>query len=177
MKKLVLIMVLVFVASLSVMAWAETTKEETGLDKDAAYIDKSSGTPEGEKMVMGNLKKDFKVDDAVITGLRNQKLGYGEITIVLAMAQKMPGGITDANTSKIMSMRQGPPVMGWGQIAKEMGFKLGPVVSSVHKVEKATRKDMGKMEKAGKHEKMEKPGKMEKMERPAKPERMENKVR
>ncbi len=171
MKKLLFAFIVVFMSSIAVVAMAKT-KEETRLDKNAAAIDKDAGTPGGEKTVVQRLEKTFNVNDTQINSLRSQKLGYGEITIVLAMAQKLPGGITDANIKTIMSMRQGPPKEGWGEIAKKRGFKLGSVMSPVEKVEKASHKDIEKAEKAQKGEKTERPEKMEKPERPERPEKM-----
>jgi hypothetical protein len=159
------------------------TKDEQKLTQTSAEVDKDATQPEGQKAVESRLKSEFKVDDARIQGLRDQKLGYGEISIALALAQKMPGGITDANMKTIMSERQGPPVMGWGQIAKKEGVKLGKVISKVRSVDAAARKHEkaeGKRqdkkeeraEKAGRHERAERaerPQRAEKAERPENP--------
>jgi Skp family chaperone for outer membrane proteins len=151
----------------------------------AAELDKDAAKPYGEKLVTEKIKTEFKVDDARVQGLREQKLGYGEISIALSLAEELPGGITDANVQKVMAMRQGPPVIGWGKIAKDLNLKLGPVISGVKKmsaeVRKQERKD-AKMEKKGaeknekqermeKHERNEKTERMEKTERPDKPGR------
>lgn len=120
------------------------------------------------------LKADYKVDDARIDGLRERKFVDSEIEKVLAIADKMPGGITDENVDAVVALRQGPPVMGWGQIAKKQGFTLGSVLgkgsekAAVKKSEKAE-----KTEKAAKPEKAERPEKAarpEKVERPERPE-------
>jgi hypothetical protein len=165
--KRILFIVMIVLTGLTTTAVLAQTKEEARLDKDASAIDKEAGTPQGEQVVVQRLEKEFNVDEARISGLRTQKLGYGEIAIVLAIAsQKMTGGITDANIKTIMTMREGPPKEGWGEIAKKLGFKLGPTISSVEKLEKAAHNDMEKAEK------MEKPERMEKSERPERPERM-----
>ncbi len=168
MKRMLFIFIVVFIG-LTATSVSAQTKEEAKLDKSAAAVDKDASTPQGEKAVIQRLEKEFKVDDARINDLRGQKLGYGEISIVLAMAQKMPGGITDANIKTIMSMREGTPKQGWGEIAKKLGIKLGPTISSVENVEKGAHKDLEKAEKTEGSEKMEKP---EKMERPERPQRM-----
>ncbi len=162
MKRILFIFMIVL-AGFTATAVLAQTKEEARLDKNAAAIDKEASTPQGEKTVVQRLENEFKVDDTRISGLRSQKLGYGEIAIVLAMAQKMTGGITDANVNTIMSMREGTPKQGWGEIAKKLGIKLGPTISSVEKFEKGVHKDM---EKAGKMERSER------MERPERPEKM-----
>lgn len=172
MKKALLVFLSVFfMAFLTAASWG-ATNEEGRLEKEASAIDKKAGEPQGEKAVVDRLEKEFKVDEARIKSLRDQKLGFGEISIVLAMAGKMPGGINDANVNRIMSMRQGPPKEGWGEIAKKLGFKLGPVISEVKKVESG--KGIEKGEK-GKEMKEEGKGKTEehgeKPQRPEKPER------
>lgn len=127
-----------------------------------------------EQTVPGErLKSDYKVDDARINGLRDKKYGYGEIKKVLALAEKMPGGITDENVNKITALRDGPPKMGWGQIAKQQGVQPGKAAGKVtgkggEKAEKA-----GKPEKAEKAEKAQKPEKAEKPEKAARPEKSE----
>ncbi len=121
-------------------------KVEKKLDTDITAINKMGSREEGRTAVVERLEKEFKVTDAQITSLRDQKLGYGEISTVFALAQKM-GGINDTNLSKIMALRQGTPVMGWGEVAGKLGLKLGPVVSSVHKVETSSHREIAKMER------------------------------
>ncbi len=120
------------------------------------------------------LKSDYKVDDARIDGLRDKKYGYGEIKKVLALAEKMPGGITDENVNKIVALREGPPKMGWGQIAKQQGVHPGKLTGkggekSAEKAEKHEKSE--KHEKHEKHEKAEKLEKAEKPEKAARPEK------
>jgi len=152
----------------------EKTKDEKKLDSAAVELDKDAAQPLGEKAVAERIKTEFKVDDARVQGLRDQKLGYGGISIALGLAQELPGGITDANMEKVMALRQGPPVTGWGNVAKQLGLKLGPVTSRMKKVSAEARKKVKaekvKMEKNAK-ERGEKRDKMDKPERPEKAER------
>lgn len=179
MKRIFLIFMAVFITGVAATAWAETSKEETRVEKDASDIDRDGGRADGEKRVVERLEKQFKVDESTITGLRDKKLGYGEIAIVLAMADKI-GGVNAANINKIMAMRQGTPREGWGEIAKKLGFKLGPVISSVEKVRSEAHRDIekaehdrGKEEKHERSEKRERSEKHEKAERIDRPERVE----
>ena len=173
MKRVFLIFMAMLIAGINTAAWAEASKEEARIEKDASALDKDTNKPEGEKMVVQRLEKEFNVDDTRIKSLRDQKLGYGEIAIVLTMAEKLPGGITDATVNKIMSMRQGPPVEGWGKIAMKLGFKLGPVISKVERVKAEAHRDIEKVhrEKVEKLEKKEKHEKVEKIERHERPGR------
>jgi hypothetical protein len=154
-----IIKVLVLSLALLGAAWAAESKEEMNLQKDAAAIDTTAGNAQGEKMVTQRLEKDFMVTDAQVQGMRDKKLGYGEIAIVLSLCQKMPGGATDANIQQVMAMRQGPPTMGWGNVAKKLGTKLGPAVSQVRNVHREVNREM-KHEVGGDKEHMEKHGDM-----------------
>lgn len=172
---LYLSVVLAFCAASFAAAAEGSSKDEQKLEQTSSDLDRDAAPPEGQKAVESRLKSEFKVDDARVQGLRDQKLGYGEISIVLALAQKMPGGITDANVQAIMSQRQGPPVMGWGQIAKKQGVKLGQVISKVKSVDAAARKhertESKKREKG--EERAERAGRPERPERPERAERHE----
>ncbi len=152
LASLTMVTALLFFMSGVTTARADTDSDEKKLDTEVTTLDKDAGAAEGQKVVIGRLEKEFGVTDTEIQSLRDKKLGFGEITIVFSLAQKLPGGITDANISKIMTLREGPPVMGWGEIAKKLGFKLGPVVSNVKKIAKASHKEIEKAE----HEKINK---------------------
>ena len=75
--------------------------------------------------------------------------------------------------------------MGWGRIAKELGFKLGPVVSAAQHVRNELRKDFHPVKsvapKAEKPEKtvgrVEKPARPERVSRPERPVRPERAAR
>ena len=96
------------------------------------------------------LAKEFNVSESLIDSLRKQKLGYGEIRHVLTIAEQMPGGINDANTKKIMDMRQGGAHKeGWGRIAQELGAKLNPKNKENEHAENHENKNAENHENAG----------------------------
>ena len=179
MKKILMAVLMAAAVFVSFNAWAADT-DEGRADKESTEIDERASKPNGEKPVVDRIEKEFHVTDAQINDMRAKNLGYGEITIALALAQKLPGGATQANIDKILAMRQGPPKEGWGEIAKKLGFKLGPVVS--HE-EKMNRREEGKEMRRERHEgkkgermeekreKMERPEKNERPDRPERPER------
>jgi hypothetical protein len=134
----VLVLMVVMIGS----AWALETTEEKNLSKETTEINKTADSSQGQTVVVGRIEKEFSVTDAQIKDLRNQKMGYGEISIVFSLASKMPGGITDANIQEVMTLRQGPPKMGWGEIAKKLGTTLGPTVSQVKNVNSETHQEM-----------------------------------
>lgn len=144
MKRSLYTIISVLVLSLTMLgaAWAAESKEEMNLRKDADAIETTAGNAQGEKIVTQRLEKDFNVTDAQLQGMRDKKMGYGEIAIVLSLSQKMPGGATDANIQQVMTMRQGPPTMGWGDVSKKLGTKLGPAVSQVRNVHREVNREM-----------------------------------
>ncbi len=152
MKRFTFSMAAIIVLSLVTFgaAWAAQTAEEKNLDKESAEISKTAGKAQGATVVTARLEKEFGVTEAQIQGLRDKKLGYGEIAIVFSLAQKLPGGITDANISQVMALRQGPPTMGWGAVAKKLDLKLGPTVSQVKSVNKETHREMSREAKGEK---------------------------
>jgi hypothetical protein len=157
MKRSMYMIISMLVLSLTMLgaAWAAESKEEINLRKDAAAIDTTAGHAQGEKVVVQRMKTDFSVTDAQVQGMRDKKMGYGEISIVLSLCKKMPGGATEANIQQVMTMRQGPPIMGWSEVAKKLGTTLGPAVSQVRNVHREVNREM-KHETGGDKEHMEK---------------------
>ena len=129
----------------------------------------------------------------MVENLRAAKQGWGEIGIRLALAQELTK--VDAKTyptmadalAKVGDLRAGGK--GWGAIAKELGFKLGPVMSEANRVrhelrtaEKGSEARSQKLEKElrkgegdrGTHlQKTEHPGHLSRPERPERPQRVE----
>lgn len=137
---LCLSLALVFCAASIASAAEGLSKNELKLQRVSSDLDKAAIEKEGRKTVEKRISSEYNVDADRVKGLRDQKMGYGEISIVLALAQRMPDGITDKNVQSILALRQGPPVMGWGRIAKEQGVKLGKMIRSVKRVGSSVRK-------------------------------------
>ncbi|MBI4342048.1 MAG: hypothetical protein HY599_01630 [Candidatus Omnitrophica bacterium] len=104
-----------------------TTPPDTSPPAEGAdtTIDEEASTPAGAQRVTERLAAEFNVETETIQSLREQQLGYGEIHHALSLAKQMPGGVTQENIDQVMAMRQDSQ-MGWGQIAQELGTKLGP---------------------------------------------------
>lgn len=136
----------------------------------------------------------------------NGAMGWGEVNITLSLAQALidsgaatdlqsaltgttttvtnPDGTTTTTTAGgVLAMRADG--MGWGQIAKELGFNLGKLVSAGNKNAKATdaaaanaeRASKAKSERAAKADKAErasgKPDRVVKAERPSRPDKVD----
>jgi hypothetical protein len=161
----------------------ELTAHGQKIDKTSASADSKHVT---DKIVEQWKGTQFKFDAADTTSrqltaadvqnLRQRKLGYGEISILLALAAKQDG-TSPKSVNEILAMRQ-TDKMGWGNVAKALGYKnLGSVNKSVKATEAGVERvsQIDKTEKAGKPEKVEKIEKVEKPERVRveKPERVE----
>ena len=175
---------LILITAVGVPAWARTDADEAQLETVGKDIDQSAASSAQTNKIQ-TLSKQFNVDPGVVENLRAKKQGWGETTIELAMAQHLMQ--TDATTyptmadalNKIATLRGDK--MGWGKIAKNLGFRLGPVVSDAMHTRNELRKE-ARMDKpprsgtSGKAEKVEWAGRPERggrLERPARPEKAE----
>ncbi len=166
---------LFLIMAMAVPVWARADADETQLETVKKEIDQST-TSSAQKEKVQTLSKQFNVDPGVVENLRANKQGWGETTIELAMAQRLMQ--SDAKTyptmadalNKIVSLRD--QKMGWGKIAKDLGFKLGPVVSAAMHTRNELRKEsrMEKSQAAQKGENAGKPDKPTKAEKIGRPE-------
>jgi hypothetical protein len=155
---------------------AETEADESAVQQEEAALDKSA--TEGNAPRTDQLAKQFGVEPAQVDALRG-KTGWGGTTIQLAMAQNLvktdPTNYPTMNEAlaKVEALRA--EGKGYGAIAKELGFKLGPVVSAARHARNEMRHDARHQHMHEKHpHRGERPQKMErapKAERPPKAER------
>lgn len=196
MKRTMVASILVLGVSASmghgVLAQTTSTPEEATLRTTQQALDTESAG-RSTKSHAEALAKQFKVEPQLVENLRTAKQGWGEIGIRLALAQELMK--VDSKTYPTMTealARVGDlraEGKGWGAISKELGFKLGPVVSEanrvrqelraeaktagsdVHKPDKDPRKtDDGRMQKSEPAEHLSRP---DRPERPQRPERVE----
>lgn len=117
-------------------------QEEKAAAETAGDINAAAKSEGGEK-VRTRLMKQFGVDEGRIRAMREEgEMSYGEISLALSLAKGMEGGINDDNIAEITALRKSQPKMGWGQIARELGQKLGPAISETRKMSAGMRKDM-----------------------------------
>jgi hypothetical protein len=145
-------------------------------------IDKAANRATPEQVVdkiVGEFKgKSFTFDaggtprplaESDVRALR-QKLGFGEISILLALANQSGKSVSD-----ILAMRQSGE--GWGELARDLKLKnLGSVIRSVKATEKGV--DRAALQRSDRREdrletaaKPDKPERMERPERPMRPEK------
>lgn len=124
---------------------------------------------------------------------RDGTMGYGEIYIALSLAKAYAeaNSITiEAALTKVLDLRADGA--GWGNVAKAVDLRLGPVVSQMRSGNEKLAREIGRRDKKGadaergdrgaksdrppraeRKQKPERPERPEKAERPEKPERPE----
>jgi hypothetical protein len=149
-------------------------KAPADLDTTVTDVDRERG-PAQDPNRAANLSKEFDVPVEKVTALRSDKKGWGAITAELALAQQLAARepktypTTSDALVKIEAMRNDH--MGYGKIANELGFKLGPIVSAVHRQDvhaRTNRVEPRPDSKAG-----ERPARLDRPEHPDHPERIE----
>jgi hypothetical protein len=167
---------LLFIGLLGAPVWAQTDADQARVDTIAKNIDKDTASKAASTQVQV-LSKEFNVTPKTVEDLRT-KQGWGGVTIELAMAQhltqtdlKTYPTMTDA-LQKIDTLRADKE--GWGKIAKDLGFKLGPVISAAEHTRGELIRDLhqDRVQKGEKIERAERPDRPQRPERPERPERM-----
>ena len=110
---------------------ASTGAVEARLGRDVAYLNRLGKTPEGERSLTLSLERRFRADDSRINEMRRARLGYGDISVVLALASDLQGGITRTNVEKIVALRRSSRFDGWPRIARSLGLRLESVVLQI----------------------------------------------
>lgn len=101
----------------------QVTKQE--IDEDAA------GRPEA--LQMEAVAKQFRIDPHLVEDLRARKLGWGEITIQVVLAQELHKLVPNSYPNLVQTLLRIGDLrkhkQSWGQIANEVGIDLAPVVA------------------------------------------------
>lgn len=118
--------ILIIGAIVLVAGSALAVESEKDLRNAGQKIDRAAASPQGAERVTQSLTEKFNVSESTIRELRAQKLGYGEISILLALSKA-----TGKSTSELLQRHKAGE--GWGKIANDYGVKLGPIISSVHR--------------------------------------------
>ncbi len=197
-KQAKLVMTMAGAGILSLLVWGNNVgvvwaDDEQVLEKKATALNSATASSRHDEARVKALAKQFNVPESRVTELRNQKMGWGEVTISLAMAEHLSATsktplTTEQALKKIEQLRG--EKMGWGKIAQELGFKLGPVISKVERsetsvktadreaTEKLDHKAKGdRPEKAERGDKADRPDKVDRAERPERMERAERSAR
>jgi hypothetical protein len=129
-------------------AQSTNADREMKLNAKIERLDRSAGLPHGEAAVKARLSKTFNLPADRISQLLDRNPGYGELTVILAIAEKMAGGMTEENINRVLTLRQGHK--GWSEITRNVDVKLSSVVNRVDTIEKNAQNDVRKaaMEKS-----------------------------
>ena len=109
--------------------------ETKKLDTDSARV--VAAAPEGRRRVAEMIAKQFSVPEKMVTDLRGRKLNWGEVTATLAASQQLMKHDKISRqqaVDRILAARKSG--QGWGAIARNLGLKLGDVVTDVKKTDK-----------------------------------------
>lgn len=140
------------------------------LDTDAARV--MAASPDGRRRVAEAIASQFGVpDNKIVNDLRARRMGYGEVTIALALAHqltKRDRTLTQHQAlDKLVARRKA--AQGWGVVARDLGLKLGDVISDVKKADKQLAKlDAVRLARAERQDttaRADKPSKPEKVDR------------
>jgi hypothetical protein len=110
--------------------WVEQRKVDSDTRATAA-------TPDGRKRIAEAIAKQLDVTDKLVMDLRGRKLGYGEITVALAVSRQLMkrDKLTQQQAlDRVLGPRRSG--QGWGAIARDLNVKLDDVLSDVRKTDK-----------------------------------------
>jgi len=124
--------------------WASRAGVEMRLGRDVAYLNRVGGSPSGERSLSQSLVSRFRPEPGQIAELRKQRLGYGDISVVLAVASRLRGGVSRHNIERIVSLWKSPRSGSWGKIVRSLGVRVERVVLQVESLRGAqTRSPVG----------------------------------
>lgn len=133
---------LVFLMTGITAAEQKSAKQENTLNSLISMLNYDAQMPQGENLVKKQLTEAFDVREDKIRSLRSRRINYGEIAAVFAFADKMPGGISDANISKVTSLLLAKT--GWTQIAGNLQVEVEDVADKISDIEKDAHKTIRK---------------------------------
>lgn len=169
--------------------FAQTTPEDPTLTDTQTAIDQEvANLPQQQRTTQW--AERYQIEEQVVTDLRNQGRGWGEISTELTLAEHLTTSDPDTFPTMQDALNQIDTLRndgaGWGQIAKQYDVKLGKLVSAGKRDVHAIQSDELGNRQSGKEsamtlksEKMPKPTKTRmnkssrphKIDRPARPER------
>jgi len=111
--------------------WASRAGAEMRLGNDVAYLNSLGASQNGGKSLSQSIESQFRIEPSQIVELRKKKLGYGDISVVLATASRLRGGITKHNIERIVARWKTPRSGDWGRIIRSLGVRVERVVLQI----------------------------------------------
>jgi hypothetical protein len=139
-------------------------------DTDAARL--MAASPNGRRRVAEAIARQFSVPEPSVNALRARRMGYGELTIALALSQQLLRRDRSLSPQQAIDRIVAARTSGqWGPVARELNLRLADVITDVKKAGKQLAKlDAATTARAEKYDKMataQKPVKPEKVEKNA----------
>ena len=104
---------------------------EARLGRDVAYLNTLGRSADGEKSLTLSMESQFMANPSRIKEMRRARLGYGDISVALALASHLTGGVTRANVEKILTLWRSSRLDGWAKTARSLGVRLQRVVLQI----------------------------------------------
>jgi hypothetical protein len=102
------------------------------LNDAIAQINVQARGPQAEALIEKQLERDFSVSSRKIKALHQGKMEYGDMAAALALAEKLPGGITNHNLNEVT---RGKNRATWDQVAAFFKIDLGSAAERVSGVQ------------------------------------------
>ncbi|MEP6708504.1 MAG: hypothetical protein ABJB32_00045 [Verrucomicrobiota bacterium] len=123
---------LIALCSLALSPAVLQAHEQDDLDQAAVTLNSHAATNHGTRHVLTAISEETGVPIRTLESQRAAtRYGYGELLIANALA-----GASNRSFDQIVALRSSGE--GWGRIAKDLGLKLGPIVSKAHRADEAT---------------------------------------
>jgi len=113
-------------------AQEETQEEERLRDRERIL--------ENESKILEKYSERFEVDIDTLADLRAERFGYGEISHALVLSK-----MAERPLEEIVAMRDAGK--GWGQIADELGIKLGEATREVNRERSRISRELTRQER------------------------------
>ncbi len=136
---------IILVAGASPGRTEEETREEERLEErerlgEEERLRDRERIMEQESKILEKYGERFGVDIDTLADLRAQRLGYGEISHALVLSE-----MSGKSLNEIVAMREADK--GWGQIADELGVKLGEAKREVKREYRRIRRELTREER------------------------------
>jgi hypothetical protein len=132
MKRIsLLVAVMLVLTAGTVMAATSSTpspKDVGKMNAEISLLNSYKSLPQGDKIISKQLTDTFSVTKDKVDSLLSKTLQIGDAAAVLAFAEKLSGGITDANINKVVTMKSRG---GWDQVARNLNVDMASVAGKL----------------------------------------------
>ena len=127
-----LFLVLTTGSALAVSSSMPSTKDTGKLNAEISLLNSYKSLPQSDQIITKKLTDSFKVSKDKVDSLLSRTMQVGDVAATLAFADKMSGGVTDANINKVVTAKTKG---GWDQVAKNLNVDIADVASKLSSFE------------------------------------------